>query len=191
MTFILDEQMWILTGSVLSIKPLTIHLILNENSVLKAKIPQMTGQTISPSQKIRDSESDAWCFPVPWRKQDILTVTTSVNTIMDTDSEQMHLSNSYSPRGQHHVRLKASHDKLDKLLQPETTESRETFYLPRLKHPTALPIVVHLVPPPQTNHQPPCDVLETKIDISTQWKRKYSSVSASTVVLTVKLKFWT
>lgn len=88
-------------------KQLTIHLMLNENSVLKAKIPQMNGQTISPSQKIRDSESDACCFPVPWRKQDILTVTPSVNTIRVTDSKRMHLSNSCSPRCQHHERLKA------------------------------------------------------------------------------------
>lgn len=43
-----------------------IHLILNENRVLKTKMVQRTGHTISPSQKILDSESDACCFSVPF-----------------------------------------------------------------------------------------------------------------------------
>lgn len=67
---------------------------------------QITGQIISPSQKIRESESDACCFPVPWWKQDILTVRTSVNTIKLADSKQAHLCTSCYARGQYHVRLK-------------------------------------------------------------------------------------
>lgn len=40
----------------------TTHLILKEMRVLNARMTQMPGQTISPIQKILDSESDA-CFP--------------------------------------------------------------------------------------------------------------------------------
>lgn len=36
-------------------------------SVLNARMTQMPGQTISPIQKILDSESDA-CFPEVWKK---------------------------------------------------------------------------------------------------------------------------
>lgn len=32
-------------------------------------------------------------------------------------------------------------------------------HLPRLKHPVAAPVFIHLVPPAQTHHQPPRDVL--------------------------------
>ena len=119
---------------------------------------QMIGQTINPSQKILDSESDACCFPEPWWKQDILTVRTSVKTMRPADSKQVHLSTSWGGWGQHHVRLKS------RLWTREMTkEQKAASHLPRLKHPVAPSVIVHLVPPPQTNHQPPSDVLETDI----------------------------
>lgn len=58
------------TGKAAATENLTIHLILTENRTLKAKTTQMTGQMMSPSQKIRDSESEACCFPEPCRKRD-------------------------------------------------------------------------------------------------------------------------
>lgn len=35
-------------------------------------------------------------------------------------------------------------------------------HLPGFKHPLAVPVVIHLVPPSQANHQPPRNILETK-----------------------------
>lgn len=123
---------------------------MNETRVLKEKMTQRTGQTISPSQKIRDSESEACCFPEAWRKQDILTVRTSANTIRPADSK--HLSSASRARGQREM-LKSG------VWAGDVTAAS---YLPGLKHPVAASVVVHLVPPAQTNQQPPADVLEGK-----------------------------
>lgn len=52
--------------------------------VLNARMTQMAGQTISPNQKILDSDSDACCFPEVYKKkqqQDILTVKSAVNNL--------------------------------------------------------------------------------------------------------------
>lgn len=61
----------------------TTHLILKEMRVLNARMTHMAGQTISPNQKILDSDSDACCFPDVYKKQqqDILTVKSAVNNL--------------------------------------------------------------------------------------------------------------
>lgn len=46
----------------------TTHLILKEMRVLNARMTQMAGQTISPNQKILDSDSDACCFPEVYKQ---------------------------------------------------------------------------------------------------------------------------
>lgn len=40
-----------------------------------------------------------------------------------------------------------------------STRSEQLIYLPGFKHPVTSAIIIHLVPPAQANHEPPCDIL--------------------------------
>lgn len=103
--------------------------------MLNARMTQMAGQTTSPIQKILDSDSGTCCFPEVWKKQ--------------------HNNNKGI------VSVNATRTKRSNM---RTTRAGDS-HLPGLKQPLAASVIVHLVPPPQADHQPPCDVLESKQEI--------------------------